>query len=125
LLPWPPSLVCPHDLARRPLVQIGHQDFCLLAAPEKFEAKRCCSAPRCYVPHCIVSAFFLEPPPMRTRKLPLPDNALPPLERFLQQPKPARVCRRAPAVRDVVTGQRLPTVSATRPLTSSALRTWV
>jgi hypothetical protein len=95
------------------------------SSPEKFEAKRCCSAPRCYVPHCIVSAFFLEPPPMRTRKLPLPDNALPPLERFLQQPKPARVCRRAPAVRDVVTGQRLPTVSATRPLTSSALRTWV
>jgi transposase len=36
-----------------------------------------------------------------------------------------RVFRRAQAVRDVVTGQRLPTVSDTRHLTYSALRKWV
>jgi len=32
LLHRPPSLVCSHDLSRRPLVQIGHQDFCLFRA---------------------------------------------------------------------------------------------
>jgi len=43
----------------------------------------------------------------------------------LKQTKEARVFRRAQAVRDVVTGQRLQTVSDTLHLTSSALRKWV
>jgi hypothetical protein len=40
----------------------------------------------------------------------------------LQQTKKARICRRAQAVRAVVKGQRLQTVSDTLQLTSSALR---
>ena len=44
---------------------------------------------------------------------------------MLKQTKEARVFRRAQAVRDVVTGQRLQTVSDTRHFTYSALRTWV
>ncbi len=44
---------------------------------------------------------------------------------MLKQTKEARVFRRAQAVRDVVTGQRLQTVSDTLHLTSSALRKWV
>jgi transposase len=59
---------------------------------------------------------------MRTLKLHFPDDALPTLETFLQQTKEARVFRRAQAVRDVVTGQRLQTVSDTLHFTYSALR---
>ena len=62
---------------------------------------------------------------MRTLKLHFPDDALPTLDTFLKQTKEARVFRRAQAVRDVVTGQRLQTVSDTLHLTSSALRKWV
>jgi len=62
---------------------------------------------------------------MRTLQLHFSDNALPTLNTFLQQTKEARVFRRAQAVRDVVTGQRLQTVSDTLHLTSSALRKWV
>ena len=62
---------------------------------------------------------------MRTLKLHFPDHALPTLETFLRQTKEARVFRRAQAVRDVVTRQRLQTVSETLPFTYSALRKWV
>ena len=62
---------------------------------------------------------------MRTLKLHFPDDALPTLETFLKQTKEARVFRRAQAVRDVVTGHRLQTVSDTLHLTYAALRTWV
>jgi transposase len=62
---------------------------------------------------------------MRTLKLHFPDNALPTLETFLRQTKEARVFRRAQALRDVVTGQRLQTVSDTLHFTYSALRKWV
>jgi transposase len=55
----------------------------------------------------------------------LPDEALPTLETFLKQTKEARVFRRAQAVREVVTGHRLQTVSDTLHFTSAALRTWV
>jgi transposase len=61
---------------------------------------------------------------MRTLKLHFPDDALPPLETFLKQTKKARVFRRAQAVRDVVTGHRLQTVSDTLHFTYSALRKW-
>ena len=62
---------------------------------------------------------------MRTLTLHLPDEALPTRDIFLKKTKAARVFRRAQAVRDVVPGQRLHTVSDTLPLTSSALRQWV
>src|SRR5438093_2057629 len=62
---------------------------------------------------------------MRTLQLHFSDNAFPTLNTFLQQTKEARVFRRAQAVRDVVTGQRLQTVSDTLHFTSSALRKWV
>lgn len=62
---------------------------------------------------------------MRTLKLHFPDDALPPLETFLKQTKEARVFRRAQAVRDVVKGRRLQTVSDTLQFTYSALRKWV
>src|SRR5215468_10956429 len=62
---------------------------------------------------------------MRTLKLHFPDNALSTLETCLRQTKEARVFRRAQAVRDVVTGQRLQTVSETLHFTYSALRQWV
>ena len=62
---------------------------------------------------------------MRTLKLHFPDQALPTLETFLKQTKEARVFRRAQAVRDVVKGQRLQTVSDTLSFTYSALRKWV
>ena len=62
---------------------------------------------------------------MRTLKLHFPDDALPTLDTFLKQTKEARVFRRAQAVRDVVTGQRLQTVSDTLHFTYSALRKWV
>src|ERR671939_1024549 len=62
---------------------------------------------------------------MRTLKLHFPDEALPTLETFLKQTKEARVFRRAQAVREVVKGQRLQTVSDTLHFTYSALRKWV
>ena len=62
---------------------------------------------------------------MRTLKLHFPDDALPALDIFLKQTKEARVFRRAQAVRDVVKGQRLQTVSDTLTFTYSALRKWV
>jgi transposase len=62
---------------------------------------------------------------MRTLKLHFPDEALPTLETFLKQTKEARVFRRAQAVREVIKGQRLQTVSDTLHFTYSALRKWV
>src|SRR5262245_22078921 len=62
---------------------------------------------------------------MRTLKLHFPDDALPTLESFIKQAKEARVFRRAQAVRNVVKGQRLQTVSDTLSFTYSALRKWV
>src|SRR5919109_4636383 len=62
---------------------------------------------------------------MRTLKLHLPEQALPTLETFLKQTKEARIFRRAQAVRDVVKGQRLQTVSDALSFTYSALRKWV
>ncbi|HEY7416043.1 MAG TPA: helix-turn-helix domain-containing protein [Ktedonobacteraceae bacterium] len=62
---------------------------------------------------------------MRTLKLHFPDNALPTLNTFLKQTKEARVFRRAQAVRHVVKGQRLQTVSDALQFTYSALRKWV
>jgi transposase len=62
---------------------------------------------------------------MRTLKLHFADDALPTLNTFLKQTKEARIFRRAQAVRDVVQGQRLQTVSNTLHFTYSALRKWV
>ena len=62
---------------------------------------------------------------MRTLKLHFPDQALPTLETYLKQTKEARVFRRAQAVREVVKGQRLQTVSDALHWTYSALRKWV
>jgi len=62
---------------------------------------------------------------MRTLKLHFPDDALPTLERFLTQTKEARVFRRAQAVREVVAGHRLQTVSDIFHFAYSALRKWV
>ena len=62
---------------------------------------------------------------MRTLKLHFPDDALPTLDTFLKQTTEARVFRRAQAVRNVVKGQRLQTVSDTLSFTYSALRKWV
>src|ERR671923_835741 len=62
---------------------------------------------------------------MRPLKLHFPDQALPTLETFLKQTKEARVFRRAQAVREVIKGQRLQTVSDTLAFTYSALRKWV
>jgi transposase len=62
---------------------------------------------------------------MRTLKLHFPDDALPTLDTFIKQTKEARVFRRAQAVRHVVKGQRLQTVSDTLSFTYSALRKWV
>jgi transposase len=62
---------------------------------------------------------------MRTLERHFPDDALPTLDSCLKQAKEARGCRRAQAVRDVVRGQRLQTVSDTLHFTYSALRTWV
>src|SRR6266852_873306 len=62
---------------------------------------------------------------MRTLKLHFPHDALPTLDTFLQQTKEARIFRRAQAVRAVVKGQRLQTVSDTLQFTYSALRKWV
>ena len=62
---------------------------------------------------------------MRTLKLHFPDDALPTLDTFLKKTKEARTFRRAQAVRAIVTGQRLQTVSDTRHFTYAALRKWV
>src|SRR2546425_6104673 len=62
---------------------------------------------------------------MRTLKLHFPDDTLPALDIFLKQTKEARVFRRAQAVREVVKGQRLQTVSDALSFTYSALRKWV
>jgi len=62
---------------------------------------------------------------MRTLKLHFPDDALSTLDTFLKQTKEARVFRRAQAVRNVVKGQRLQTVSDALSFTYSALRKWV
>jgi transposase len=62
---------------------------------------------------------------MRTLSLHFPDEALPTLDPLLKQTKEARVFRRAPAVRAVVKGHRLQTVSDTLQFTYSAVRTWV
>src|SRR5438132_13984205 len=62
---------------------------------------------------------------MLTIKLHFPDDALPTLDTILQQTKKARIFRRAQAVRAVVKGQRLQTVSDTLQFTYSALRKWV
>ena len=62
---------------------------------------------------------------MRTLKLHFPDAALPTLDTFVKQTREARVFRRAQAVREVVKGQRLQTVSDALSFTYSALRKWV
>src|SRR5918912_3467088 len=62
---------------------------------------------------------------MRTLKVHFPDDALPTLDSFLKKTKEARVFRRAQAVREVVKGQRLQTVSDSLHFTYSALRKWV
>src|SRR5467141_3361135 len=62
---------------------------------------------------------------MRTLTLHFPDEALPALDTYLKQTKEARVFRRAQAVREVIKGQRLQTVSDTLHFTYSALRKWV
>jgi transposase len=62
---------------------------------------------------------------MRTLKLHFPDAALPTLDTYLKQTKEARIFRRAQAVREVVNGQRLQTVSNSLHFTYSALRKWV
>lgn len=62
---------------------------------------------------------------MRTLTLHFPDNALPTIDPFLKQTKAARVFRRAQAVREVVKGHRLQTVSDTLHFPYAALRQWV
>src|SRR4029450_3886371 len=59
---------------------------------------------------------------MRTLTLHFPDQALPALDTFLKQTKEARIFRRAQAVREVVQGHRLPTVSDSLHFTYAALR---
>ena len=76
-------------------------------------------------PSAWLSSFLLETTTRRTLQLHFPDEALPTLETFLKQTKEARVFRRAQAVREVVTGHRLQTVSDTLHLTYAALRKWV
>ena len=62
---------------------------------------------------------------MRTLKLHFPDDALPTLDTFVKQTREARVFRRAQAVREVVKGHRLQTVSDALSFPYSALRKWV
>ena len=76
-------------------------------------------------PSELLSSFVLETTTMRTLKLHFPDQALPTLETFLKQTKEARIFRRAQAVREVVQGHRLQTVSDALHFTYSALRKWV
>jgi hypothetical protein len=62
---------------------------------------------------------------MRTLQLHFPDDALSTLDTVLKQTKEARVFRRAQAVREVVKGTRLQTVSNTLAFTYSAISKWV
>src|SRR5262249_2434924 len=62
---------------------------------------------------------------MRPLKSHFPVHALTTLETMLKQTKEARVFRRAQAVRAVVAGHHISTVSATSQLANSALRKWV
>ena len=62
---------------------------------------------------------------MRPLKSHFPNHALTTLDTVLKQTKEARVFRRAQAVREVVKGHRLQTVSDTLAFTYSALRKWV
>jgi transposase len=62
---------------------------------------------------------------MRPLKSHFPVHALTTLDTMLKQTKDARVFRRAQAVRAVVTGQHVSTVSLTFHLANSALRKWV
>ena len=62
---------------------------------------------------------------MRTLTLHFPEDTLPTLDSFLKKTKEARGFRRAQAVRDVVQGQRLQTVSDTLDFAYAALRKWV
>ncbi len=62
---------------------------------------------------------------MRPLKSHFPEHALPTLETILKQTQEARVFRRAQAVREVVAGHHVHTVSATFHLANSALRKWV
>jgi transposase len=62
---------------------------------------------------------------MRPLKSHFPDAALMTLDTMLKQTKEARVFRRAQAVRAVVAGQHVSTVSTTFHLANSALRKWV
>src|SRR5437016_1850481 len=62
---------------------------------------------------------------MRPLKSHFPEHALSTLETVLKQTQEARVFRRAQAVREVVAGHHVNTVSATFPLANSALRKWV
>src|SRR5215470_7642525 len=75
--------------------------------------------------NAFLSTCFLERSTMRTLTLHFPDDALPTLDTFLKQTKEARVFRRAQAVRDVVKGHRLQTVSDALQFPYSALRKWV
>ena len=62
---------------------------------------------------------------MRPLKSHFSDHALPTLETVLKQTQEARVFRRAQAVREVVVGHHVSTVSKTFHLANSALRKWV
>jgi transposase len=62
---------------------------------------------------------------MRPLKSHFPDDALTNLAAILKQTREARVFRRAQAVRAVVAGQHIKTVSATFHMANSALRKWV
>ena len=62
---------------------------------------------------------------MRPLKSHFPENALPTLETVLKQTQEARVFRRAQAVREVVAGHHVNTVSTTFHVANSALRKWV
>ena len=62
---------------------------------------------------------------MRPLKSHFPATALPTLETVLKQTQEARVFRRAQAVREVVAGHHVHTVSATFHVAHSALRKWV
>lgn len=62
---------------------------------------------------------------MRPLKSHFPTDAFPTLTTLLQQTKEARVFRRVQAVREVVAGHHVNTVSMTFHFTNSALRKWV
>ena len=62
---------------------------------------------------------------MRPLKSHFPDRALTTLDTLLKQTKEARVFRRAQAVREVVAGHHINTVSEAFHLANSALRKWV